>query len=184
MVAVYERSDGTALVQVEGYCRHLTQQGRFNNTSNPTLTWVEDQLDLDAAYIAAKLESCGYAATQTDADVLTLLESWNTIRTVIAIELTNPVESISGKGNARFQEFRHKDKMLEDIVCNSGLKDLGATAGATGLSDFLVAGGVSHSRKQTVEEDTDHIKHRIRRGQFRYPGSSQPYADSDGGSET
>ena len=179
MVAVYERSTGTAITQAEGYCRHLTTAGTFSTSSQPTRAWVLSQLDLDAAYIAARLESCGYAATQTDADVLQLLEAWNTIRTVIAIELANPIESISGKGNARFQEFRSRAKMLEELACSTGLEDLGAVGGVSGLSDLLVAGGVSLSRKQTVEEDTDHIKHRIRRGQFKYPGSGQPFAESD-----
>lgn len=178
MVVVYERSTGTALVQVEGYCRHLTDGGRFSSKSQPTATWVSDQLDLDAVYIATKLESCGYAATQTEADVIQLLESWNTIRTVIAIELSNPVTAISGKGNARFQEFRNKSKTLEDLACGAGLADLGATVSG-GLGEFLVAGGVSRARKQTVEEDTDHISHRIRRGQFKYPGTGQPFSESD-----
>ena len=178
MVAVYERSTGAAIVQAEGYCRHLTDRGVFSADSQPTRAWVTSQLDLDAAYIATKLEACGYAATQEDADVLQLLESWNTVRTVIAIELANPVESISGKGNARFQEFRNRSKMLEELACSAGLADLGATVSG-GLSEFLVAGGVSRSRKQTVEEDTDHIKHRFRRGQFKYPATSQPQADTD-----
>ena len=183
MVAVYERSTGTAITQAEGFCRHLTTGGTFDTVSQPTRAWVTSQLDLDAAYIATRLESCGYAATQTDEDVLQLLEAWNTVRTVIAIELSNPVESISGKGNERFQEFRSRSKMLEELACSAGLADLGATVSG-GLGEFLVAGGVSRSRKQTVEEDTDHIKHRIRRGQFKYPSTSQPAAETDYESET
>src|SRR3990170_8887487 len=105
MSSVYEVSAGSAIAQVEGYCRHLTTGGTFDTLSQPTRIWVGDQLNLEAAYIAAKLEENGYSSEQTDADVVQLLQSWNAVRAVIAIELSNPVESISGRPNARFQEF-------------------------------------------------------------------------------
>lgn len=178
MRLVYEVSAGSAIAQVEGYCRHLTNRGTFDANSQPTLIWVTAQLNLDASYIAAKLQEGGYAYNQTDEEVLQLLQLWNTLKTVIAVELANPVESISGQGNLRFQEFRNQVKALEALAIGPGLADLGAEVSG-GLGEFLTATGVSKDRKAAVEEDTDHIKHRIRRGQFRTPGATDPYADPD-----
>lgn len=177
-MAVYEVATGDARGQVEGFCRHLTTNGLFDANSQPTLTWVNDQLDADAAYIGAKLEECGYSATQTDADVVQLLQNWNVIRTVIAVELSNPIEAVSGRGNPRFEEFKVRADKLEAVACGPGLADLGATVSG-GLGEFLVATGVSRSRKRDVEDDIDHLKHRFRRGQFATPGVSDPTAETD-----
>ena len=177
-MAVYEVASGSALTQVEGFCRHLTNSGTFDTNSQPTNAWVVDQLNIDSAYIGAKLGECGYDSAQTDADVLQILQAWNTIRTVMAIELSNPVNAVSGRGNARFQEFINREKAIEKTVCGPGLADIGAAVSG-GLGEFLVATGVSADRKKTVEDDTDHIKHRIRRGQFKYPKQVDPHADVD-----
>lgn len=182
MVTVYEVGAGSAIAQVEGYCRHLTDAGTFSANTTPRRTWVTDQLNLDAAYMAAKLQSCGYNYVQSDADVVQLLQHWNTIRTVIAVELANPVEGISGKGNARFQEFKAQLDTLEDVICSAGFEDLGGVVSG-GIGEFLVATGISYLRKQEVESDSDHIKHRIRRGQFQ-PGRTDPTAETDWGNLT
>jgi len=178
MSSVYEVNAGSAIAQVEGYCRHLTTGGTFDTLSQPTRTWINDQLILDSSYIAAKLEAYGYSSIQTDEDVIQLLQSWNVVRTVIAIELSNPVESISGRSNARFQEFLNQGKALEAVACSPGLSNLGAAV-SIGAGDLLQATGVSADRKKAVEDDTDHIKHRLRRGQFGYPSTSDPHADTD-----
>ena len=170
---VYEVSSGTAIFQVEGYCRHLTDAGTFSSTSQPTRAWVTDQLNIEESFIATKLESCGYNSAQSATPVLRFLQGWNVIRTVIAIELANPVEGISGRGNARFQEFVNQEKMYAEVACSPGLEDMGATINST-MSDLLLATGVSKSRKQDVEEDTDFIKHRVRRGQFQNPRYQDP----------
>jgi len=177
MASVYEKNKGEALKQVEGYCRHLTQAGVFGDTSHPTRDWVVTQLNLDASYIGVKLEEAGYSATQTDADALQLLQAWNTVRTVIAVELSNPVESISGRGNARFQEFINREKAIEATVLGAGFADVGAGQSG-GLGSLLTATGVSFARKQTVEDDSDHIKHRFRKGQFVHPSTSDPTAET------
>ncbi len=183
MATAYEVASGSAIAQVEGFCRHLTASGTFSTLSQPTRVWVQSQLDLDAAYIAAKLTQAGYSLTQTDGDVLQLLQLWNVLRTAVAIELSNPVEGRSGEGNARFREFVNQLKSVEDVATGPGLADLGATELAGGPGRFLTATGVSRDRKETVEEDTDHIKHRFRRGQFVYFPVLSPTADVDAGTD-
>ena len=175
---VYEAGAGSALLQVEGYCRHLTTNGRFSDNSQPGRVWVESQLDLDASYISTKLEEAGYSFEQTDTEVLQLLQLWNSLRTAIGIELSNPISSPSGKGNARFEEFKVQADMVEKIATGPGLADIGASVSG-GLSENLLATGVSQDRKRTVELDTDHILHRFRKGQFANPNASDPTADTD-----
>ena len=177
-MGVYEAGAGSALAQVEGFCRHLTTSGQFSDGSQPSRGWVESQLNLDSAYIAAKLGEAGYSPSQTDTDVLQLLQLWNVLRTVVSVELANPISSPSGRGNARFQEFKNREETAEKIATGPGLADLGATVSG-GLSELLLATGVSQDRKDTVEDDSDHIAHRFRKGQFVHPSSSDPTAEPD-----
>ena len=115
-MAVYEVAAGSAIAQVEGLCRHLTSGGTFDLVSQPTRVWVSDQLNLDSSFIGASLEQAGYSATQSGSAVLGVLQGWNVFRTCVASELANPISSVSGRGNARFQEFVNREKAYAELA--------------------------------------------------------------------
>src|SRR3989304_4241014 len=148
-MGVYETGAGSAIAQVEGLCRHLTSSGTFDTAGQPTRAWVLSQLDLASAYIGAKLEEAGYSATQAGTSVLGVLQGWNVFRTCVASELANPISAVSGRGNARFQEFINREKSYQELATGAGLADLGATVSG-GLRDMLLATGGSPDRKNTL----------------------------------
>ena len=176
----FEIAAGSAIAQVEAYCRHLTNSGTFDTATSPTRTQVTAYLNLAGFEIAGVLVRSGYEVTQIDAEVVGFLQNANAYQAVMSVELSVPTNDVTGEGNARFQEFKRRYQNLIDMISDTDVLDqLGATR-TRSASQYLIATGLSRADKETVAEDTDHIPARFQRGLHRAPGIIGPTSSVPG----
>lgn len=174
----YELNAGDALSDVQSWCRHLTLGGSFTSATQPTLTTVERWLTLSHHFVAGLLVSAGYSATQTDTEVVGILQHLNSIDAVIKIELSHPVTGI-GEPNERFMAFMTEREELIKLVTSKALETLGATTLPNIQNQLVKATGISWSEKEDLATDTDHIPHRFRRGIFEHHETIAPLTGID-----
>ena len=136
----YETGSGKAMDQVEAFCLHLTTSGVFTTTTSPTLAQVEAWLTISHHLIAGWLAEAGYDTTQTDTEVLGILEELNSVDSVIKVELNNPT-TINGEPNDRFKWFQERRDELRDLIMGRALAELGATRSEDVSSSLLAASG-------------------------------------------
>lgn len=167
----YETADGQALLAVEGLCRSIATADGFSGTTKPTLGEVQRYRDMAYYKIAGALVNGGYAAAQTDADVLGFLQNLQVIEMVILVELSRPIIT-TGVENTRFEAFIAERERLYTLIMSGMLDSLGAGAlSIAGETGFVEVTGISLDRKQGIAGDGDLVRARFRRGQFAYPGS-------------
>jgi len=175
----FETAAGALLTDVSMLNRHLTLSGSFGAQTHPTLEVVEQWINLSYSRIVGLLTKAGYSATQTNAQVLAILEQLNALDVSILIELAHPTTA-TGEANERFKTFMTMRKELEALVNSNAFADLGATAGSSATNIVTKASGISVADRETRAEDTDDIPNRFRRGQFRNPQSGSDPAVRDG----
>ena len=155
----YERTTGTALKQVESWCRHLTNGGTFSSASTPSLTQVNDFLEYAFDDIKANLVRFGYGtAAPADSGGLGFLEKLNVMRACIDIEMTYPLTEFDpNHPNPRMLMFTSQWEEGTFLISTHTLDGIGLTGGDTNLSDLLVFTGTSRSRKNSREIETDRV---------------------------
>lgn len=166
----YELSDGACLEDIEGICNHLTQDGSFNDETQPKLSDIERWITLSRHWLAGILASNGISPIQTTSEVVGILQELNALDVCVKIELSMPVTGI-GEPNERFKALKERrDELLEMIQTSNMLEVLGAvTVEAGSLSQNLAATGISKSRKQSVEDNEDLVQSRFKRGMGTNP---------------
>ncbi len=170
MSPAYERTSGTALLMVQGYCRHLCGTSGFGTASQPTLTEVTQMGDQSYYRIAGELASAGYAIAVADTEALGWLERLQTLEWCIQIETAYPVTG-AGEPNGRFQQFvTERDAMLA-LLQSDTLEALGAVR-SKGLGESLAITGISVAEVQSVRGEADWVRNRFVRDQFNNPGST------------
>ncbi len=170
--SAYEVTAGSSAIQmVEAFQRTRTANGTFGTATIPTLTQVETFLTRGKAELAAVLEKHGYSKTQTDADVLGVLEPLNVKAACYYVELTSPTAGYTSEGEpvGRLSSFRAWRKEAAELCTGRTLADLGATR-TYEKSSGLSAGGISISDKETIEEDSDYEPLAFTRGLHEAPG--------------
>lgn len=171
----YESASNECLRMVESLCRHVARDnGKFSEQTVPTLAVVERYITTAYYWVVSKLAERGYDSEQTETEVVGLLQTLNAYQAAIAIELSLPTNDESGTGNARFQALIDMRDSLYASIESGALGQMGASSSSNTARQPLVT-GVSISRKQVAEDDTDATQHRIRRGAFEAPGNPLPY---------
>lgn len=160
---VYEVSTDTALIGIEALTRHLCGDEGFSEDTHPTSAEVTQFEGMAYYKIAAKLAENGYSITQTDAEVLGFLEKLEILETVVLIELAYPVTG-SDDENERYDAFSAMLTSLYTILDGRALAVLGASQTST-PSLNVAATGISYDDKNTVNSDSDFVRHRFHRGQ-------------------
>lgn len=176
----YETDEGLCLETVETYCKHITDMGSFNDETQPTGQEVEKFLTASYYSLAGILTSVGYSIVQTEDAVLAFLQEVQALDVVVKVELANPITGL-GEPNERFKEFKARyTEMIELIKGTQLLEGLGAAVAEQGsASQLLAISGISKSRKRSVEDDSDYVQSRFRRGQGRNPLNDDTHADTD-----
>ena len=163
--SAYELTAGTSCLNlVEAYCRHLTEGGKFSDTSSPSLSQVESVLTQVYYRLQAHLAQSGYGTAQTLSPVVSYLEHLNAIGAVVQIELMHPISSGEREANLRYREFKAQWEADTAFLATSGFADLGAARAGQASGDALVLTGVSLADKQGIESDSDYLLPRFRRG--------------------
>lgn len=167
----YERTAGTScLNEVQAMERHLTDNGTFGTATIPTLSQVEEFITDTYYDISTKLVINGYDQSQTDTDVLGVLQHFNALGACAKIELTQPSVGYKTGENTRYDRFFKEYEKIDKFTETSALERLGATR-SWNLSDGLTAGGISISDKEAIETDADHVPYFFRRDLHKHVGT-------------
>ena len=166
----YELNEGACLEDVEALCAQLTMAGTFGDETQPKGVTVERWITLSHHWIAGILAKNGYDTAQTDAEVVGILQELNALDVSVKCELANPLTGV-GEPNERFIALKERrDELLEMIENSQMLTLLGATGTSGGaISENLAITGISKSRKLSVENDSDYVLPRFRKGMGRNP---------------
>ena len=177
----WDIASNDALDRVTAYTGHVAGTAGYGSATYPSLTGVHSFLD-DAYYeIGALLQSRGYAIAQTDDNVQGFLCALQAVTAAVKIELTQP--AIGGRDNERYRALVEQKGRLETLIESRGLTEMGATK-SSDFADHVHIGGISRSRKTSVESDTDLVKQRFRRGWGQHPGRTTGDAEADTYKET
>ncbi len=176
----YESADDEAKNGVEALCRHLTKSGEFDATTSPLLEEVERYINISHFWIQGLLQKAGLSTTQTDTDVIGILEQLNVYDTCVKVELGQPALNVTGEPNARFVAFTERRDELMAMVVDGTLSAMGATADsiAAGRRTPILTGQLI-SRKKVADGNTDRTQHSVRRGAFVNPAIAAPRSETD-----
>ena len=175
----YEIDEGQCLEDVEAICNHLTLDGTFSESTQPRSADVYRRLTLAHHKIAGLLAMNGYAVAQTDEETVGILQQRNAIEVAIWAELANPITGV-GEPNERFKALADERDALVELIEGRALDDLGATRTTGTLGELVTATGVSRDRKISVEDDTDLVGARFKRGFGLNPRTGgRSYGDTD-----
>ena len=167
----YERTAGTScLNEVQALERHLTDNGAFTSNTVPTLSQVEEFITDTYHEIGNVLITYGYAKTQDDTDVLGTLQHYNALGTCAKIELTQPSVGYRTGENTRYDRFFKEFDKVRGLIESIGFQRLGATR-VYELSEYMTAGGISISDKETIETDSDFEKYIFEKDLMKHPGT-------------
>lgn len=169
----YERESGTALVLVEGHCRHLTDGGTFSAGGTPGVGLIENWLEEAYYDIQAHLAENGYSVTvaASASAVLGYLERLNVYGAVMQVELAHPITGRDGEENDRYRTYRTLYNKGISLLASDALAQLGQPKDEE-ISAFIDVGGRSIARKDVAYQDTDAVQPRFPRHFGRDPVTS------------
>lgn len=170
----YENNEGDCKEGVEGICGHLTVDGSFSDTTQPTSSDVDRMLTESYYHVAVRLAAAGYDPTQSDARVIGFLQRVQILDAVLQVEMANPITG-PGEPNERFLALKAERDDMFALIASGGLDLLGATV--VRLDPVLT--GISKDRKLSVESDSDLVQKRFRRGLLQDKGRGDPAAEAD-----
>lgn len=174
----YERTAGDCQKEVEALCRHLTNAGVFDTTTNPTLANVEKFITDTYDEIGVFLVLAGYAKIQTDADIIGTLQHFNALGACAKVELTQPSVGFEDTENTRYNKFFNEFKEVKELIKSVAFERLGATR-SWEESDNLTCGGISISDKEDIEEDTNHPNYTFTRTKHKQPSTAYPELEKE-----
>ncbi len=165
----FELASGDALREVQHLCRHAARAGgAFSSSTVPTLASVEQYLTTSYHWIRSRLAKGGLSDTQTLTAVLGVLQQLQVYDVAMKVELALPTEAAGGGASERWTLFRELRDELATMISDGSLAAIGATERTDDKHRTPFVGGISKSRKDVMEDDTDINQHRIKRDQFRY----------------
>jgi hypothetical protein len=153
------------------YCPEPLGEGQeFSDTSAPTLEQVNRFLAMGYSRINGALAAYGYTVpVSSGADVYDQLTDLEALYAAARVQLARMSARLGpderGKSEVLMGQFRKDlDALLKIDLSRAGLTP----------TSKLYAGGISVSDKESVAGDSDRVKPRFERGQFRYPGAAGP----------
>lgn len=159
----YEITGGQVLERVEALCRHLTTGGHFTESSPVPASDVLMFLDDSYYWIQGALQRHGYSATQTDTEVLGVLQQIQAYDAAAAVELSAPITDEAGENRRDSRMAARRDRLVSDYLATDSLEQLGATRDRA-KGKYLEGTGRSIDRKETVYENNDVVAPRFPRG--------------------
>lgn len=161
---------------------YLAGGSAFSTTTQPTLTQVEQMIDMRTEEVAAKLVQWGYAAAQAVADVGSdvtgLLSRAIIMGVMVDIEMTKANRTQGREESARWQLFERRYNDVLKIIEGPQLEHMGATR-TRDLSAGLVATGASWDEQTAVTDDEDRKGALFPRGYLDPLGRKAPEEATD-----
>ncbi len=155
------------------YCPEIIGSGaEFDDETKPERTQVERYLTKGYGYINSRLAQAGYntpvTSTATAYDALTDIEA---LYVASQVQLARMSSRIGPEERTKSQVLWDRFNFMLDGLLKQDLTRAGLTrrSGAT-----LYAGGISHSDKDSYEDDSDRVEPRFKREQFRRGGVDLP----------
>lgn len=174
---VFEVTAGDVLNRIEAICRHLTEGGKFTDTTPARISDVEMFIDDAYYWLAGELVKHGYVLTITDTEALAVLQQIQALDAVAQIEFSQPVTD-TGEPNERYKGLiARRDRLVKDYIQTDGLQRLGATKDRD-KSTYLDLTGRSVDRKNTVYTNSDVVPSRFPRGFGQRKDRGRPSAGS------
>ena len=166
-----------AASDVAQYTPGLLDSGHDNFTarSRPTKKAVERFLSAGCALIEGRIQMAGFDIPVPGAaaiyDTVVDLESMYAAGRAEMVRMSSRVAATE---RTRYQMFFDQFNKGLDMLMKGDL----SRAGVSGMSSDVYIGGISESDIDTVDSDSDRVKPRFDRGQFRNPGTDQPSKSS------
>lgn len=149
--------------RVEAICRHLTNGGKFTDSTPARVSDVEMFIDDAYYWLLGELAKNGYAIAVTDTEAIAVLQQIQALDAATQVESGQPA-SDSGEPNDRYKGLvARRDRLVNDYLRTDALEQLGATR-ARDKSLNLDATGRSISRKNAVYTNSDVPQPRFPRG--------------------
>jgi len=164
----FERATGDCMDEVAALERQLTDAGVFDGDTTPTLSQVEKFITDTYDEMGVFLTEYGYAKSQTNADILGVLQHYNALGAAAKCELTQPSVGYKAGENTRYDRLFKEYIKVKDLIQSIGFQRLGATK-SWELSAALSAGGISISDKEVIEDDTDFEPYIFTKDIHRHP---------------
>ncbi len=164
----WESNPGEAIQQVAIFCRHLLKGGAtFDSVSQPPYEEVEIYISNNYSKMVGMLARYAISATQTDANVIRVLQSFLVACSVVDVERSQAGAGFGKVPNARFQSFMDQCNSFETYLEKGNLQ---ALAGIT-FDVTLTAGpewtGTSKARKALLAQETDSVQPDITRDMMK-----------------
>lgn len=168
----FEVKAGDVLNRVEALCRHLTNGGKFTESTPIKAADVDMFIDDSYYWLLGELSKNGYSTTVSDTEAKAVLQQIQALDAAAQIEFSQPVTD-TGEPNDRYKSMAaRRDRLVVDYLKTEALERLGATR-SINKSDYLEMTGRSVSRKRTVYTDTDVLPSRFPRGFGQRPGTAR-----------
>jgi len=162
---------------VAAYCSNLLDGGAddFTQTSRPTKTQVTRFLSAGYSLINARLSAAGYSAPITDGtDAYDFASDLEALYAAGRAEMVRQTARTAATERTRSQMFMDQFNNGLDMLMKMDLSRAGV-----GHTSGLYAGGISQSNKSAIKADSDRVKPRFERDQFRHSGTARPSYTSD-----
>jgi hypothetical protein len=164
----WETVEGAAMDQIAVFCRHLLKNSKvFNDDSNPSYDEVEILISNNYSKMSGILLKYGISPTQTDANVVRLLQSYLVYCTVVDVESAHTVNAINKTPNQRFALFQAKCEEFEPYVQGGNLQAIISNALGVAIDQGPIWTGASQARKAVLNADTDLVHPDITRDMMK-----------------
>ena len=162
-----------AASNVAEYTPGLLEGGdNFTSSTKPTKTAVNRFVDAGYAIINGRLEGAGYSTpVAATATIYEQLVDLNSLYAAGRAEMVRMTARTAATERTRSQMFMDQFNSGMDALLKMNLARAGATRASAGA---LYVGGISSSDKDARNADTDRVKPRFNRGQWRASGTARP----------
>lgn len=160
-------------------CQNLLGKAEeFDTSTSPTLTAITMWLSTGCGLINTRLAGEGYSVPiPTTSEAYDVARQANALYGAWMAERSRLNTRTAVDERTRADMFRNDFYELLSQLIDSNLSLAGVSSQSQGKA---YAGGISVSDKATVESDTDRIKSRFNRGQFRNPSAQEPGGTDSG----
>lgn len=158
---------------VAGFTKNiLGGRPNFDNSSCPSIQEVNHWLSAGCAIIESTLAGCKYSVpVASGTTAYDWLANLNAQYAAAYVEWSRTNVTLGPGERTRGDRFLESFWEQLDRLCDGDMSLAGLTRATTGQ---LYVGGISISTKQTYEADSDRVKPRFQRGQFKFPGILDP----------
>ena len=159
---------------VFSYAQNLTHgQPTFNAETVPTLDQVNMFLSSGCAAIHTALSEKGWSVpVASGTDLYDRLKDLNALFAAGRAELSRVNTTVTPGERTRAQIFLDMFKEELSSLVEEDLTETGGTISTTDGEIFV--GGISQTSKDSYDDDTDRVKPRFERNQFRFSESIYP----------